>query len=90
MCARAQILQRAAQGDRQWSLLRVAVIGLRDDVFVGRLFFGDPETGVVAWDCDCRPSDGCFLSIKVWHGGVHEPGQEEWVDLNLNAQGGAC
>ena len=31
---------------------------------MGRLFFGDPLTGQVYWDCDCRPSDGCFLSIK--------------------------
>jgi hypothetical protein len=54
---------------RHWTLLKVAIVGLQNDVFVGRLFFGDPLTGKVHWDCDCRPSDGCFLSIKVkfWH-----------------------
>lgn len=27
---------------------------------------GDPDTNEVAWDCDCRPSDGCWLSLKVF------------------------
>eukprot|EP00197_Chlamydomonas_leiostraca_P002202 CAMPEP_0202858110 /NCGR_PEP_ID=MMETSP1391-20130828/780_1 /ASSEMBLY_ACC=CAM_ASM_000867 /TAXON_ID=1034604 /ORGANISM="Chlamydomonas leiostraca, Strain SAG 11-49" /LENGTH=296 /DNA_ID=CAMNT_0049536993 /DNA_START=366 /DNA_END=1256 /DNA_ORIENTATION=+ len=59
------LLERARAGDSgRWSLLRVAIVELRDNVFIGRLFFGDPATGRVMWDCDCRPSDGCFLSIK--------------------------
>lgn len=51
-------------GREDWKLLRVAVVELRNDVFVARLFFGDPATGEVKWDCDCRPSDGTFLAMK--------------------------
>lgn len=29
----------------QWQLLRVAIVALENDIFVGRLFFGDPATG---------------------------------------------
>ncbi|PNW85377.1 hypothetical protein CHLRE_03g183550v5 [Chlamydomonas reinhardtii] len=59
------MLTRAAQTNgRQWQLLRVAIVALENDIFVGRLFFGDPATGVVAWDCDCRPSDGVYLSMR--------------------------
>ncbi|KAG2442549.1 hypothetical protein HXX76_002635 [Chlamydomonas incerta] len=59
------MLTRAAQTNgRQWQLLRVAIVALENDIFVGRLFFGDPATGVVAWDCDCRPSDGVYLSLR--------------------------
>jgi Domain of unknown function (DUF151) len=28
------------------------------------LFFGNPETQESSWDCDCRPSDGIWLSIQ--------------------------
>ena len=56
--------QAQSEDSRRWGLLRVAIVGLQNDVFVGRLFFGDPLTGRVHWDCDCRPSDGVFLSIK--------------------------
>ncbi len=38
---------------------------LRDSTYIGRLFFGDADTGNVVWDCDCRPSDGCWLALKV-------------------------
>jgi len=36
---------------------------------------GDPATGEIMWDCDCRPSDATFLSLQVsfgrlWSGGV--------------------
>lgn len=41
---------------------------LRGNTFVGRIFFGDPATGQVAWDCDCRPSDACWLALKVGAG----------------------
>ncbi|KAG2448318.1 hypothetical protein HYH02_006902 [Chlamydomonas schloesseri] len=59
------MLTRAAQTNgRQWQLLRVAIVALENDIFVGRLFFGDPATGVVSWDCDCRPSDGVYLSLR--------------------------
>lgn len=52
------------QGDHHVAPLRVAIVEMRDDVFFGRLFFGDPRTGEVLWDCDCRPSDACWLAIK--------------------------
>lgn len=52
-------------GRHDWKLLRVGVVDLRNDVFVARLFFGDPATGEVMWDCDCRPSDATFLAMKV-------------------------
>lgn len=51
-------------GKQDWKLLRVAVVELRNDVFVARLFFGDPVTGEAKWDCDCRPSDATFLAMK--------------------------
>jgi hypothetical protein len=60
--ARQQMWQA---GREDWKLLRVAVVELRNDVFVARLFFGDPATGEVKWDCDCRPSDATFLAMKV-------------------------
>jgi hypothetical protein len=30
-----------------------------------RLFFGDSDSGNAVWDCDCRPSDGCWLALKA-------------------------
>lgn len=51
-------------GKEEWKLLRVAVVELKNDVFVARLFFGDPATGEIKWDCDCRPSDATFLAMK--------------------------
>ncbi len=30
-------------------------------VYHGRLFFGDANSGEVVWDCDCRPSDGALF-----------------------------
>ena len=61
-----QIVQQAQSSNpRHWGLLRVAIVGLKDDVYIARLFFGDPVTQEVVWDCDCRPSDACFLSIKA-------------------------
>ncbi len=44
------------------------MVELRGNTFVGRIFFGDPATGQVAWDCDCRPSDACWLALKVGRG----------------------
>ena len=49
-----QAQQQQQQEQQQWSLVRVAIVDLRDGVFIGRLFFGDSETGAVAWDVDCR------------------------------------
>lgn len=98
-------------GREDWKLLKVAVVDLKNDVFVARLFFGacacrlrapvapygarllgaaapapdclpraashqlrplppvlragNPATGEVMWDCDCRPSDATFLAMKA-------------------------
>jgi hypothetical protein len=30
-------------------------------IYHGRLYFGDANSGEVVWDCDCRPSDGGFV-----------------------------
>ena len=51
----------------KWQLLRVAIVELRGFTYIGRAFFGDRETGKVAWDCDCRPSDSVWLAQKVCH-----------------------
>lgn len=60
------VLQRGRQlSKRDWSLQRVAIVELRGSAYIGRLFFGGEVAGSPAWDCDCRPSDGCWLSLKV-------------------------
>ncbi|GLC38971.1 hypothetical protein PLESTM_000801400 [Pleodorina starrii] len=60
------LMERAGQlNPGHWQLLRVAVVALENDIFVGRLFFGDAATGTVMWDCDCRPSDGVYLSLRT-------------------------
>ncbi|KAK9835118.1 hypothetical protein WJX84_007845 [Apatococcus fuscideae] len=61
-----QVLQRGMEMDRpHWQLLRVAIVELRGFTYIGRAFFGDRETGKVAWDCDCRPSDSVWLAQKT-------------------------
>ena len=50
---------------REWKLIRVAIVEMQNSTYIGRLFFGDKETGEVVWDCDCRPSDGLWLSFQV-------------------------
>lgn len=61
-----QVLERGQEISRRtWGILRVAVVELRGNTFVGRVFFGDHATGAVAWDCDCRPSDACWLALKA-------------------------
>ena len=60
-----QVLQRGQDISKSdWKLACVAVTELRGMVFIGRLFFGR-DTGEMVWDCDCRPSDGTWLAIKV-------------------------
>lgn len=60
------MLQRGQDiSNRDWELLRVAIVDMRNNTYVARLFFGNQETGEVAWDCDCRPSDGLWLSKQV-------------------------
>ena len=59
------VLERGRElSRRDWRLQRVAIVALRGDAYIGRAFFGD-ASGQTAWDCDCRPSDGCWLSLKV-------------------------
>ncbi|KAK9863449.1 hypothetical protein WJX84_004880 [Apatococcus fuscideae] len=61
-----KMLERGMETQRtQWQLLRVAIVELRDFTFIGRIFLGDRETGIVAWDCDCRPSDAVWLAQKT-------------------------
>lgn len=63
-----QVLQRGQEiSKRTWGILRVAVVELRGATFLGRVWFGDQATGQVAWDCDCRPSDACWLALKARH-----------------------
>lgn len=62
--------QRGKQiSKRDWTLLRVAVVACVNDVYYGRLFFGDPDTQEVMWDTDVRPSDATFLALKVCEAG---------------------
>ena len=62
----SQVLQRGQEvSKRDWKVLRVAIVELRDQTYIGRLFFGDADSGAVVWDCDCRPSDGCWIALKV-------------------------
>lgn len=59
------ILQRGQEISRkEWKLLHVAVVAMADNAYIARLFFGDAETGEIVWDCDCRPSDACWLALK--------------------------
>ena len=61
-----QVLQRGQDVSKtDWKLLHVAVVALKDTTYVARLFFGDVETGTIVWDCDSRPSDACWLALKV-------------------------
>lgn len=61
-----QMWQRGrAMSKRDWTLLRVAVVQCVNDVYYGRLFFGDPDTQQVMWDTDVRPSDATFLALKA-------------------------
>lgn len=41
------LLKVQAEDPRHWGLLKVAIVSLENDVFVGRMFFGDKETGKV-------------------------------------------
>lgn len=46
--ARAQVLQRGQEISRRtWTVLRVAVVELRGNTFMGRAWFGDAVTGQV-------------------------------------------
>lgn len=58
MLERGQEVTEAGGRLSKWRLVRVAVVALSGSTYVGRLFFGDSDTGEVVWDCDVRPSDG--------------------------------
>lgn len=52
-----------------WTLSHVAIVDLRNGVFIGRLFFGAGDgvgsQATPVWDCDCRPSDGLWLALTA-------------------------
>lgn len=61
-----QIVQRGqAISKRDWTILRVAIVELKNEIYIGRMFFGDKHTQQVMWDCDCRPSDATWVSLKA-------------------------
>lgn len=61
-----QVLERGQElSKREWKLVRVAIVEMRDSTYIGRIFFGDRESGESVYDMDCRPSDGLWLSLKV-------------------------
>ena len=85
-----QVLQRGQDvSKRDWKVLRVAIVELRDQTYIGRLFFGDADSGAVVWDCDCRPSDGCWLALKVVYLPIfpHVPG---FCSLSICTSTGLC
>ena len=55
---------KSKRGATSLRLSRVAVVSCVDDVFYGRMYFEDAASGAPLWDCDCRPSDGLWLSMK--------------------------
>ena len=60
-----RVLQRGnSLAEQDWSILHVAITGLSGFTFLGRIYFGDPQTGHIAWDVDCRPSDATWLATK--------------------------
>lgn len=63
-----KVLSRGQEiSKKDWRLVRVAIVDLRNNVYYGRLFFGERggSDDKIVWDCDCRPSDACWLSIKA-------------------------
>ena len=62
---RLQLQQQREAAHPDFKLLRMAVVDLQSFAYIGRLFFGDPATGKHSWDCDCRPSDGLWLALRV-------------------------
>lgn len=60
------VLQRGmAISKREWTVLRVAIVGMTQSAYLGRIFFGNKVTGQVCWDVDSRPSDATWLAIKT-------------------------
>ena len=60
------VLQRGmAISKREWTVLRVAVVGMTQSAYLGRIFFGNKVTGEVCWDVDSRPSDATWLAIRT-------------------------
>ena len=50
-----------------WGLVRAAIVDhdATTGAFIGRLFFGDPATGAVAWECEARPADATWLADRA-------------------------
>lgn len=59
ICAYKQFWQA---GKEDWKLLKVAVVELRNDVFVARLFFGEGLTGDLP-QRQCSRCCGCVLWV---------------------------
>jgi len=88
-----QILERGrGLSKREWTIRSVAITGMSEATFLGRIFFGyssqdDPDTEI-AWDVDCRPSDACWLALKcgapiyvhqsVWDSNAAPLGEHYW------------
>lgn len=63
-----QVLERGQEiSKRDWKLIRVAIVEMKDNTYIGRIFFGDKESGESVYDLDCRPSDGLWLCLKACH-----------------------
>jgi hypothetical protein len=53
---------------RDWTLLRVAVVACVNDVYYGRLFFGDPDTQQVqSYSPPHNPPTHTALSMSCLH-----------------------
>eukprot|EP00887_Chlorella_sp_A99_P003965 scaffold11.g3965.t1 len=60
----AAVLSRGREiSRRSWTLVRVAIVGMRGSTYLGRLWFGGGPDQIL-WDCDARPSDSIWLAIK--------------------------
>eukprot|EP00793_Prasinoderma_coloniale_P003827 PRCOL_00003204-RA len=64
------VLERGRElAKSNWTLSHMAIIDLRNGIFIGRLFFGAGDgagsTATPVWDCDCRPSDGLWLALAA-------------------------
>jgi len=59
------VLEQVRARQPGMDLVRVAIVDLEDQVYKARLLFGDTDSGVVWWDCDCRPSDSLWLALRT-------------------------
>ena len=87
------VLQRGQQqAGQEWDILRVAVVARSDSAFIGRIFFGARESGQVAFDVDCRPSDAVWLALQAGapifiHADVWRTNATSLLQLQVGAEG---